>query len=126
LDAFVKVHRGQNKRCVTRVNTSVLNVLTDSVYKNRSVRGNTIAVNLLSAIDVLGDDDRMVWRDGGSSKQLLLQLILTSDDCHSSTGEDVRWADEDRVSDRFGKLLRLFVGRKLFPGWLIHANRVEN
>jgi hypothetical protein len=67
------------------VNTGVLDVLTDSVDKNVSVGSNSVAVDLLGAVDELSDDDWVVGRDVGSSKKLLLQLILTADDSHGST-----------------------------------------
>ena len=126
LDPGIKVDRGQNKCGITRVDTSVLNVLTDSVDKDSSVGGDSIAVNLLCAVDELCDDDRVVRRDGGGGEKLLLKLVLAADDSHGGTGKDVRGANKDGVLDGVGELLRLFVRGQLLPCGLVDTNRVKD
>ena len=126
LDPGVKVDRGKDKCGVTRVDTSILNVLTDSVDEDLAVGGDSVAVNLLSAVDELGDDDGVVRGDRGGGEQLLLELVLAADDRHGSTRENVRWADEDRVLDGVSELLRLLIRGQLLPGGLVNTNGVED
>jgi hypothetical protein len=46
------------------MNTSVLNMLRDSVYEKFAFVSDGIDVDFLRVVDELGDDDRMERRDG--------------------------------------------------------------
>jgi hypothetical protein len=108
------------------VNTGVFNVLTDGVDKKLAVRGNGVNVDLASALNEFGDDNGVVGRDVGSSKELLLELILRPDDSHGSTGQNVGRTNENRVLDAVSELLGLLVRGKLLPGGLVNTNGVED
>ena len=116
----------KNKRSIARVNTSVLNVLTDCVEKELAVMCNSIDIDFASALNELGDNDGVVGRDAGGGKKLVLELSLRPDNSHGSAGENVRRADEDRVLNRVGELLRVLVRGKLLPGRLVNTNGVED
>jgi hypothetical protein len=108
------------------VNTSVFNVLADSVDKKLSLRGDGIDVNLEGTLDELGNNNWVIRRDTGGSEKLVLELRLGPDDSHGSTGKDVRRADKDGVFDRVGEFLCVLVRSKLLPGRLVNTNGVED
>ena len=83
---------------ITRVNTGVLDVLGDGVDEELSVVRDGININLLGVVDELRDDDGVERRNVGGGRQVVLQLRLVVDDVHSSTRQDVRRSDQDRVS----------------------------
>jgi len=121
-----KVGRGEDERGISRVNTGVLDVLTDGVNKQLAVRGNSVDVDLAGALNELGDDNRVVRRDAGGGKKLVLKLSLGPDDGHGSAGQNVRRANEDRVLDAVSELLSVLVRGKLLPGRLVNTNGVED
>jgi hypothetical protein len=121
-----KVGGREHKRGVTGVNTSVFNVLTDSVDKKLSLRSDGIDINLEGTLDELGDDNGVIRRDAGGGEKLVLELRLGPDDSHSSAGKDVRRADKDGVLDRVSKFLRVLVRSKLLPGRLVNTDGVED
>ena len=130
LDTFhnrvFKGSRGEDKSCITRVDTSRLNMLTDSVHDKLAVGGNRVNINLLGAFNELGDNHRVVGGDGTGVEQLLLELIMAVDDVHGSTGQDVTGADQNGVSHRLGKFLSLRDGGKFLPGRLVNTDAVKD
>jgi hypothetical protein len=108
------------------VNTSVFNVLTDSVDKKLSLRGDGIDINLEGTLDELGDDNGVIGRDTRGGEKLVLELRLGPDDSHGSAGKDVRRADKDGVFDGVSEFLRVLIRSKLLPGRLVNTDRVEN
>lgn len=68
----------------------------------------------------------MVGRDISSSGQLVLKLVLATDDGHRSARQNVRRTDENGVPDSVSELLGLIDGSKLLPGRLVDADGVED
>jgi hypothetical protein len=127
LDGILReLGRGKNKRSITRVDTSVFDVLTDGVDKDLAVVSDSVDINLAGTFDELSNNDRVVRADFRGGVKLLLELGLRADDSHGSTGQDVRGSDENRVTDSVGELLSLSVGGEFAPGRLVNIDRVEN
>lgn len=123
---LVQVGRREDEGGITRVDTSLLDVLTDSVDDQLTLGGNTININLLSTLDELADDDGVVRGDVGSSLKLVLEVLLAANDSHSSTRKDVTGTNKDRVADLLGKLLGSLDGGQLLPGGLVNSDGVED
>ncbi|KAH8720481.1 hypothetical protein HC256_000873 [Beauveria bassiana] len=125
-DAVVEVGGWQDKRGVARVDASLLDVLRDGVDDELAVGGDTVDVNLLRALDELGDDDGVVRRHVASRLELVLEVLLAADDGHGGAREDVAGAHEHRVANLAGKCLGVLDRRELLPGRLVDADAVEN
>ncbi|GKT75685.1 hypothetical protein ColTof4_08108 [Colletotrichum tofieldiae] len=123
---LVEVRRGQDKSGVTGVDTSLLDVLTNSMEDQVAVRSNTVNIDLLGTLNELADDDRVVGRHVGGGLKLLLQVLLTVNDSHGSTGKDVTGANKNGVSDLISKGLSLLDGGELLPCRLVDANAIED
>lgn len=117
---------GQNKGGVTRVNTGLLDVLGNGVDDELALGGNTVDVDLLGALDELGDDDGVVRGDAAGGLELVLEVLLASDHRHGGTRQDVAGADQDGVANLIGKLLGSLDRGELLPGGLVHADAVED
>ncbi|ROV99906.1 hypothetical protein VMCG_06224 [Cytospora schulzeri] len=122
------IQRGgrKNQSSITRVDTSLLNVLTDGMDNELALGSNTVDVELLRALDELADDDRVVGRDIAGSLKLVLELILAVNDSHGGTGQDVTGSDEHRVADLVSELLSRLDGGELLPCGLVKANAIED
>jgi hypothetical protein len=116
----------ENKRCITRVDTSVFDVLTDSVDEDPTVVSNSVDVDFAGTLNELSINDGVVRADFGGGVELLLELGLGANDSHGSTGENVRGSDENGVTDSVGELLSLSVGSEFAPGRLVNIDRVED
>jgi hypothetical protein len=127
LDSILReLGRRENKRSITRMDTSVFDVLTDSVDKDLTVVSNSVDVDFAGTFDELSNNDGVVRADFGGGVELLLELGLGANDSHGSTGQDVRGSDENGVTDSVGELLSLSVGSEFAPGRLVNVDRVEN
>jgi len=116
----------ENQGSITRVDTGVLNVLTDSVDKDLTVVSDGIDIDLAGTLNELSDNNGVIGADLSGSVKLLLELAFRADDGHGSTGKDVRGSDENGVTDGVGELLGLSVGSEFTPSRLVNTNRVEN
>ena len=108
------------------MDTSLLNVLRDSVEDEVTLGGNTININLLGALDELGDNNGVLGGNVGGSLKLVLEVLLAADDGHGSTGQDVRGTNKDRVANLLSELLSSLNGGELLPGGLIDTNAIED
>jgi hypothetical protein len=118
--------RREDKGGITRVDTGVFNVLGNGVDEEFSFGSNSINIDFLGTINVLSNGDWVVGRSISSGGKLDFELLLGANDSHSGTREDVRWTDEDWVSNRIGKLLSLLEGSEFLPGWLINTDAVKD
>ncbi|KAI6769204.1 hypothetical protein HG531_010308 [Fusarium graminearum] len=103
----LQILRRQDKGSITRVNTSVLNVLRDEVTNNLTVLSNSVHLNLLSVLNVLGNNDRVVSRNLNSLVQVVLQILLRVNRVHSSTRKNIRRSNQNRVRNRVTEVLSL-------------------
>lgn len=126
-DGFgVEILRRQDKGGVSRVNTSVLDVLGDVVHDHLSVSGDGIHLNLFGLLNVLGDDDWVVSGDGGSLVEVGSQVVGREDDVHGSTRKDVGRSDEDGVADLVAERLGLVETGELLPQRLVDSDLVQH
>lgn len=126
LDRLLEVDGGENKRSVTRVNTSLLDVLRHSVHNQLALGGDTIDVNLLRALDKLGNNNRVVRRHIGGRLELVLEILLAANHRHGSARQDITRTHQHRVPDLVSKLLGRLDRRQLLPRRLVNADAVEN
>mmetsp|Transcript_7284 Transcript_7284/g.23990 ORF Transcript_7284/g.23990 Transcript_7284/m.23990 type:complete len:641 (-) Transcript_7284:2227-4149(-) len=118
--------RRQHERGVTRVDAGVLNVLGDGVVEDGALARDSVHLDLLGALDELGDDYGVVGRHLARDGEEALQVRVGEDNLHRGAGEDVRGPDEARVARRVAKGLRVGDGGHLTPVGLVDADLVED
>mmetsp|Transcript_32049 Transcript_32049/g.83890 ORF Transcript_32049/g.83890 Transcript_32049/m.83890 type:complete len:384 (+) Transcript_32049:741-1892(+) len=117
---------GQHERGVARVHAGVLDVLADRVVDHVAVVGDGVDLDLLGALDELGDDDRVVGRHLACHREELFEVLVVKDDLHRGAREHVARPDEARVVHSVAKLLGRGQRRALGPLGLVDADRVED
>ncbi|KAI6760251.1 hypothetical protein HG531_013452 [Fusarium graminearum] len=105
----VEVGGRKDEGGITRVDTSLLDVLGNSVQDKLSVGRDTVNVDFLSSFNKLGDNHGVVRRDVAGSLEL-----------------NVRWANQDGVANLLGKFLSILYRSKLLPSRLVDTDTIEN
>jgi len=122
----VEVLRRKNEGRVSGVDSSVLDVLRDVVHDHLSVLRDGVHLDLLGLLDVLGDDDGVISRDGGSLVEVGREIVRRRDDVHRSSRENVRGSNEDWVSDSVAEGSGLVETVELLPERLVDSDLVEH
>mmetsp|Transcript_72066 Transcript_72066/g.203447 ORF Transcript_72066/g.203447 Transcript_72066/m.203447 type:complete len:1095 (-) Transcript_72066:280-3564(-) len=98
LHAAVRLHEellcGQEQRRISAVHTCVLHVLCDRIVDNLAIRADGVQLDLLSARDVLRDDDGVITAHNGRVPQESLELLVRVDHTHCRAREHVRGAHQ--------------------------------
>mmetsp|Transcript_57622 Transcript_57622/g.137254 ORF Transcript_57622/g.137254 Transcript_57622/m.137254 type:complete len:263 (+) Transcript_57622:876-1664(+) len=115
---------GQEQSGIPTVDPGVLNMLCNGIVHKVSGLANPIHLDLLRPSDVLRDHNRVVSAYHGSCLQEQVQVSVVGDHTHSSTGEDIRRAHQNRVACRLAELTGFLQCCKLGPLWLINAQGV--
>mmetsp|Transcript_19068 Transcript_19068/g.37432 ORF Transcript_19068/g.37432 Transcript_19068/m.37432 type:complete len:514 (-) Transcript_19068:274-1815(-) len=115
----------EHKRSITRVNTSVLHVLRDSVVENGTVLSDSIEVNLLAVKHELGHHNRVLNGDISSILKEVSQLLLVRSHTHGSSTENVGRTHNDGVSDVAGELVCSLRSGSGKPCGLVHTDGVK-
>ena len=123
---ILKILWWQDEGRITGVNTSVLDVLGNKVADHDTILGDGVHLDLLSVLDVLGDNDWVLAGDLSSLLKVCGKILLRVDSVHGSSRENVGWANEDWVGDQVGELPRLLEAGEFLPGWLINTDSVEH
>ena len=106
---------------VTRVNTSKLDVLRDSVSDNLTIFGNGIHLNLLGMLDELAHYNWMILAYVSSQLEESLQFVLVRANVHGSTREHIRRTYKYRESNTLDEAVDVLHACKCAPLWLVDA-----
>ncbi len=117
---------GEQQGGITGVDAGVLDVLGNGVVEDLTLLSNTIELDLLGALDELGEDDGVVGGDLGGSAEALEQTLFVVGHGHGGAGEDEGRTDQDGVGSLSGELEGLLVGGDADPGWLVDVELVEH
>lgn len=122
----VEVLGGKHEGSVTRVYTSVLDVLGDVVHHHLTISGDSVHLNFLGLLDVLGDNDGMVSRNVGCLGKVVVEVILGEDNIHRRTRQNVRGTDKHGVADLVTESFGLRERSQLPPQGLVDTNLVKH
>mmetsp|Transcript_57619 Transcript_57619/g.137238 ORF Transcript_57619/g.137238 Transcript_57619/m.137238 type:complete len:263 (+) Transcript_57619:876-1664(+) len=114
----------KEQRGISTVDPGILHMLCNGIVHKVSGLANPIHLDLLRPSDVLRDHNRVVSAYHGSCLQEQVQVSVVGDHTHSSTGEDIRRAHQNRVACRLAELTGFLQCCKLGPLWLINAQGV--
>ena len=96
---YIELLRRELDGSVARVNAGELDVLRDSVSDNLAVLCHSIHLDLLSMLDELAHNNRVVLAHVSRKLQESLQLVLVRAYIHGSAREHVRRTNEYREAD---------------------------
>mmetsp|Transcript_4160 Transcript_4160/g.10064 ORF Transcript_4160/g.10064 Transcript_4160/m.10064 type:complete len:401 (+) Transcript_4160:1745-2947(+) len=116
----------EDERGVARVNASLFNMFGNRVSDNFSLVSNSIDIDLLRALNELGDHHRSIFRHLDSHVQELLQLRLRSHYVHRCSTQDIRRSHENRISNLVAEPLCVLKSLELRPGRLVDVELVEH
>mmetsp|Transcript_32322 Transcript_32322/g.72942 ORF Transcript_32322/g.72942 Transcript_32322/m.72942 type:complete len:353 (-) Transcript_32322:3441-4499(-) len=122
----VELLRGQDQGRIARVDAGVLHVLGDRVVDDDTISGDGIDLDLLRALDELGDDHRVIGRHVARKLQELDQIRIGEDDLHRRARQHVRRPDERGVAHTPAEGLCLVDGGELLPLGLVDTDLVED
>lgn len=76
----------------------VFDVFRHGVDDQASLVGHGVDIDFLCVVDELGDDNGVIRRDVGGSRQEVIHGGFVPYNVHGGTGKDVRRSDKDRVT----------------------------
>merc|ERR1712178_308605 len=88
---------GEKQACISAMQASILNVLSNSIVQQLTSLCYSIEFNFFRSSDILRDHDWIVTAHNCCRSKETLQLVIGSDDTHGSTTENVRWSDKHWV-----------------------------
>ena len=91
-----------------------------------TILGNSVHLNLLGVLNVLGDNHRVLSRNLSSLVQVVLKILLRVNCVHGSTRKNIRRSDKHRVRHLVTEVLSLSKASKLLPSRLINLNAIQH
>ena len=122
----LKVLRRHNERRIARVDAGILDVLRNVVHDQLAVLRDGVHLNLLRALEVLGDHDRVLAVHGRRLRQVAAEVLGRVDDVHRRATEHVRRAHQHRVAEARTRAVGVLERRELLPHRLVDAEAVEH
>ena len=108
------------------MNTSILNVLRDTIFYNLTVLCNGIKLDLVCLCHELRDNDWVLLADLRSHLKEAHKFLVVVAYVHGCAREYVRWANKHRETNALNECIHVFHACEGAPLWLVDAELVEH